>query len=135
MDGFLWAVEQVPSERLTSIPPAELGEWTVARHIFHLYFYENTVSYYYMREWLKKPSLYSGDFDEEKAWIETGQTLTIPQLLQQFREAREAQIALLPHITENLWHEIHPTGFSLPHDLKWIITESRARKPRLLRRR
>ncbi len=35
-DGFVWGAQQVPNARRNVLPPEALGEWTAARHIFHI---------------------------------------------------------------------------------------------------
>ena len=42
-EGFIWAVEQVPPERRLLAPPQLLGEWNVARQVFHMLYYEQNV--------------------------------------------------------------------------------------------
>jgi hypothetical protein len=54
-DGFAWAVEQVPVERRTIVPPAPLGEWTVVRHALHMLNYETAIALPIMRYWLGEP--------------------------------------------------------------------------------
>ena len=51
-NGFVWGTEQVPEARRYAQPPTGLGEWTVARHVFHLYFYEKTIALPSMQQWL-----------------------------------------------------------------------------------
>jgi len=40
LDGFIWAVQQLPKERLYSSPPPALGEWSASQHILHMLEYE-----------------------------------------------------------------------------------------------
>ena len=42
-NGFVWGVEQVPQERRYVRPPGPLGEWTAARHLFHMLFWDRWV--------------------------------------------------------------------------------------------
>ena len=40
MEGFVWAVQQLPAERLQIVPPIQLGAWSAAQHVFHMLDYE-----------------------------------------------------------------------------------------------
>jgi len=42
--GFAWAVAQIPAGREDREPPAPLGVWSAARHVFHMLFYEREVA-------------------------------------------------------------------------------------------
>ncbi|HEV2579904.1 MAG TPA: hypothetical protein VGT44_03540, partial [Ktedonobacteraceae bacterium] len=65
-EGFLWAIEQVPPERRPATPPKPLGEWNVARHLFHMTYYEQLIALPSMKIWLNEPfTLTDEEYDED----------------------------------------------------------------------
>ena len=66
-DGFAWGTEQVPNSQRYIQPPAGLGEWTVARHVFHLLYYEQTIALPSMRQWLGEACPSTDELDEDVA--------------------------------------------------------------------
>jgi hypothetical protein len=122
-DGFIWAVEQVPAERLYAPPPGPeggLGEWVTARHAFHLLYYERKAALPAMQYWLGKPGPSFDDYDEDGAWESAPDLRTI---LREFRNVRAEQTALLPRIDETLWHEARDTGWGNV-TLRWIVSKT-----------
>ena len=92
-DGFVWAVQQVPAERRFIAPPAPLGEWNAARHVFHLLYYERKIALPSMRQWLGEPfKLTEEEYNEDADW---GDGQDLETMLAQFQEVRATQIALL----------------------------------------
>lgn len=120
-DGFMWAVEQVPAERRLATPPAPLGEWNAARHVFHMLYYEQMIALPSMRQWLGVPfTLVEEDYNEEGAW-EDGKNLET--MLADFRKVRAEQIALLPNFDEPMWNKTRDTVWGkVP--LKWVVTKT-----------
>lgn len=118
--GFAWAVEQVPLERRLIQPPIALGEWSVARHAFHLLFYEQNIALPTMLHWLggPKPSLFG--LDEDGAW---GQRPKLEDIVALFLEVRSEQIDLLPRFTAEQWEEMRKTIWG-PVSLRWVLTKT-----------
>ena len=120
-DGFAWAVEQVPVERRLVSPPVPLGEWSTARHAFHMLYYEQMVALPSMRQWLGSPfTLNEEDYDEDKAW---GDGTNLETILSDFRNVRAEQIVLLPNFDESMWNETRDTVWGNV-TLKWVVTKT-----------
>ena len=121
-DGFVWAVEQVPAERRFLRPPLPLGEWSAARHAFHLLYYERTIALPSMRQWLGEamPSMFGAS--EDTAWSRGGDW-ALDGLLAEFQEVRARQIALLPAFDEGLWDEPRQTVWRTV-TLRWVVTKT-----------
>ncbi len=120
-DGFLWALAQVPEARRDKRPPAPLGEWAVARHLFHMVYYEKTYALPAMRHWLGYPLLeFPRDEEEETNWHIR---LSFPLLLNRFRENRAAQITLLGEYSADTWQETRITGWG-PVNLAWVVSKT-----------
>jgi hypothetical protein len=119
-EGFIWGVEQVPLERRYARPPGPLGEWTAARHIFHMAYYERTIALPSMHQWLggSRPSV--DDADEDIAW---GGSQDLDSLLSQFRAVRAEQIALLPRFEPALWEERREAVWG-PVTLRWVVSKT-----------
>ncbi|HEY6542154.1 MAG TPA: DinB family protein [Ktedonobacteraceae bacterium] len=121
-EGFLWAVEQVPPDRLWLAPPKLLGEWNAARHVFHMLYYEENAVVPCMKIWLGQSSTVSeADFDEDGAW---GEGQDLQTMFTDFRRVRAAQLELLPNFNEQLWHEARPTPFWGDVTLLWLVSKT-----------
>jgi hypothetical protein len=120
-DGLVWGVEQVPAARHYCQPPSHLGEWSVARHLFHMVYYEQKIALQVMREWLGAPTLVYEDAEED-AW-QTAQAVTVEQFLTQFRAVRNEQLVLLPLFKESTWYKEHKT-FGGSVRLLWVVSKT-----------
>ena len=119
-EGFAWAAEQIPMERRNRQPPGPLGEWSAARHIFHMYFYERTIALPSMRQWLGDPMPVVNDEDEDTAWKSIERT---EDLLRKFQLIRDQQIALLPLLDQADWDRVCETVWG-PSTLLWVVTKT-----------
>jgi hypothetical protein len=118
-EGFVWGVEQVPSERRALLPPARFGEWTAARHVFHMLFYEQTIALPSMQQWLGGPL--PVDLDEDVAW--TGENQDTDRLLARFKQVRAEQIALLPRFEAADWQSTREAVWG-PRSLLWVVSKT-----------
>lgn len=124
MDGFVWAVEQVPAERRNSTPPKKgLGEWNVAQHIFHMFHYERTLALPHMHHWLGGPLPSFDERSEDDAWEKEGRSTSIERLLQEFQQVRATQIELLPRFDETLWNEVRDSVWG-ERSIRWIVSKT-----------
>ena len=120
-EGFLWAVEQVPPGRRLAKPPRGLGEWNVARHVFHMMYYEQQIALPSMKIWLGEPfTLSDEEYDEDSAW---GEGRAIEPMIADFRAVRAEQIVLLPQFSEHVWEETRSTTWG-DVSLKWVVTKT-----------
>jgi hypothetical protein len=120
LDGFCWAIEQMPIER-RDVTPGPRQAWTAARHAFHLLQYERFVALPSMRQWLGAALPDDDAFlHEDEAWTEGGPIeTTLPQL----RAVRAEQIALLPKFPEGAWRETREAVWG-PVTLLWVATKT-----------
>ena len=121
-EGFVWAVEQVPVERRNIAPPATFGEWSMARHIFHLSYYERTLTLPHMRHWLAEPLPSFEDRNEQSAWQQEA-SKSIEQLLSEFQQVHATELALLPCFDELLWKQERPCKWGSA-TMQWIVTKA-----------
>ena len=120
-DGFIWAIEQVPEERLNLLPEhPSLGEWTALRHVFHMVHYERTFAIPSMRQWLGEPLPILSRHDEDAAW-RNGHQLTA--LVNGFLGNRKAQVALLDEFDQGAWEETLRTYWGM-QSLRWIVSKT-----------
>jgi hypothetical protein len=119
-ESFAWAVSQVPAERQLRAPPAPLGDWTLARHVFHLLFYEREVALPHMCLWLGQAMDRAGAPDEDVAWDARA---PVGELLEQFQQGRAAQIALLGQVPESAWLQPRGTLWG-DQTLHWVMTKT-----------
>jgi hypothetical protein len=118
-EGFVWGAEQVPSERRALLPPARLGEWTAARHVFHMLDYEQKEALPSMQQWLGGPL--PADSDEDVAW--NGDNQDMDSLLARFKQVRAEQIALLPKFEEADWQTTREAVWG-PRTLLWVVSKT-----------
>jgi hypothetical protein len=119
-DGFVWGVQQVPEARRNLQPPGPLGEWTAARHVFHMVFYEQQVAIPSMHQWLGKPCPQEGE-DEDTAW---GQgNVDVDSLLGEFKKVRAEQVRLLASFDDLAWQSTRETIWG-PVPLAWVVTKT-----------
>jgi hypothetical protein len=118
--GFVWGAGQVPPERRFIQPPTGLGEWTAARHIFHMLYYERNIALPNMRQWLGEPWILTAGLDEDAAW-DRGQD--VESLLTRFRAVRNEQIALLSKFDDSTWNETRDTIWGSV-TLFWVVSKT-----------
>jgi hypothetical protein len=125
-EGFIWAVQQAPPARRELSPPmlsddAPLGEWSVARHLFHMLHYEQVIALPRMRHWLGEPVPSEGPDDEEEPW---DANLAVDDMLSRFRAVRAEQIALLPRFDDGAWQELRDLGGWGRVSLNWVVSKT-----------
>ena len=119
LDGFLWAVRQVPEERITVPPPAPLGEWTATQHVYHLVQYEEKLALPAMQQWLGAPFREVEDYEGE-----VGRDLPpVADLLARFEQVRKAEIGLLPQLANCDWRATRKTSWG-DTSLYWIVCKT-----------
>ncbi|HKV57271.1 MAG TPA: DinB family protein [Ktedonobacteraceae bacterium] len=121
-EGFIWSVGQVPPERRLLAPPKHPGEWSVARHVFHMLYYEQNAVVPNMQIWLGQPiTIDSTDSNEEAAWDDGKDVET---MLADFRRVRAAQLEMLPNFNDQLWHETRETSLWGDVTLLWLVSKT-----------
>ena len=118
LDGFLWAVRQFPVERHYTIPPMslELGEWSVAQHVFHLLEYEEKLALPSMRQWLGAPPAADTRTKQE--------LLPVEEMLSQFEHIRAEEINLLSKFSPEAWNLKQRTTFWGEVSLFWLVSKT-----------
>lgn len=119
--AFLWAVEQVPIERRLLTPPDALGEWSLARHVFHLFAYERRLALPNMRLALGVPYIKDATYQEEAEWA-NGHNLDT--LLTDFRRIRDEEIALISSYTAEDWERTIVSPNWEEVTLRWVVTKT-----------
>jgi hypothetical protein len=122
-DGLVWSARQVPEARQYLAPPAFLGEWSAARHLFHMLYYEQNYALPSMRQWLGEPGLSRQALEklnENTAWSDT---LEYNILLGRFQDIRQAQIALLPRFEPAAWQESRACVWGAV-TLHWLVSKT-----------
>jgi len=119
-DGFVWGAQQVPHARRNICPPEALGEWTAARHIFHMVFYEQNIALPTMQQWLGKPRPLEG-IAEEVAWGEGRDN--VEGLLAEFKKVRDEQVQLLAKFDELAWNSTRETIWGSV-TLFWVVSKT-----------
>jgi len=107
LDGFIWAVQQVPKERLYTLPPASLGEWSAAQHVFHMLEHEEKFALPTMSQWLGVPAVIPEESEEHIGKSPP----SMEEKLAQFERVREAQISMLPKFEPLAWDTVKRTTF------------------------
>ncbi|MBV9258350.1 MAG: hypothetical protein JO215_10055 [Ktedonobacteraceae bacterium] len=133
-NALLWAVEQVPKDRLYAVSARKPERWVVARHVLHIQYQEEQVVVPCMRRWLNHDPYQVEDtkrierykdyqalvHDEEIAWQQAPE---IDMRKEMFREGRKEQIALLTQFTPEEWEEKRETVWG-EVTLRWVVTKT-----------
>ena len=120
LESFTWAVLQLPEPRRSALPPRSLGEWSAARHLFHLCFYEQHLALPALRWWTGGPVPDGAIAPEDAAW----ERAEAPErLLEQFAALREQQLTLLSAVEPSAWNERRVTVWG-PVTLTWVMTKT-----------
>ena len=118
LDGFIWAVQQLPDERLYAIPPAPLGEWSAAQHVFHMLEYEQNLALPTMHQWLGAHPVnrleHQGDRDLPP----------VDEMLVRFEQVRREEIDLLPKFSPEVWEAKQETTFWGEVSLYWLVCKT-----------
>ena len=124
-DGFLWAAEQIPQERLYIAPRP--NRWPVARVLFHLIRYEQRLALPSMQQWLGGPLPVVGTQEEDNAQDERdwndGAGYEVQTLIADFKKIRSQQLALFPQFTEQSWYEEHEAVWGIV-SLSWVVVKT-----------
>ena len=120
-EAFCWAVEQVPTERLLIAPPEQLGEWSVARHVFHLLSNERRLALPNMRCWLGTLFERDENYQEEVEWAK-GYDLVA--LLAEFQRIRAEEISLLQLYKKEDWERVGASLVWPDVSLRWVVTKT-----------
>ncbi len=122
-DGFIWAVEQIPPERLWIAPPPRFGLWPAARQAYHVFNYDTNLALPEMRQWLGAPtpspahrSAWEHEDDDWQRW-------NVNDVLARLQKARAEQSALLNEFGNGLWDEERDTIWGLV-TLKWAVSKT-----------
>lgn len=127
LDGFVWAVQQRPPERLFLAPPRHPEAWSTARLVYHLVSYERKIGLPSMRQWLGGllPDSLGMEEDaaaEEWAW-QHEQEIDVASMLADLTIIRAEQIALLPRFSATHWDERRDAIWGAV-TLRWVNTKS-----------
>lgn len=115
---LVWALGQVPPTRWNRQPPFD--DWSPARHLFHLFYYEETLALPSMRQWqgghLPMPPVAG----EELAWRHEPD---VEGLIEAFRAVRQEEVLLVGELAGADWDLPRPTVWG-EHSLRWVLTKS-----------
>jgi DinB superfamily len=124
-NSFLWAVELVPVEQRYKAPRP--GRWSAARIVFHMICYERRIALPTMRQWRDGPRPVVGtpeedDAREEGEWNE-GKGHALEGMVQEFRQVRAEQLALLMQLPLSSWYEKREAIWKTV-SLQWVLTKT-----------
>ncbi len=123
--SLVWTIEQVPTERHHQRPPRPdwLGEWTLARHVFHLSQYERTKALPYVLQSADLPIPPQSDEDEEMLWQRDGMRRDVKDMLAEFQQVRNELISILDRLDDAAWEApIGKEAWGIV-TLKWVMTK------------
>jgi hypothetical protein len=123
LEDLRWALAQVPPEREARRPPPALGEWSVRRHLYHLWFYEHHIALPQMRYalGLQGPLLPGEVPDEDLAWP---REIPAARWLERLEAVRRETIALARPLPPEVW--TRPVSGTVwgTRTLAWIVTKT-----------
>lgn len=119
LDGIIWAAGQLPKERYYVLPPSPLGEWSASQHIFHMLEYERDLALPSMQQWLgASPALRRPDANDQP------NPPAVEELLDEFQQVRQAEIALLRKFDDSTWDSTRNTTFWGEVNLSWLVSKT-----------
>jgi hypothetical protein len=120
LDGFIWAVHQLPDERWDKLPPQPLGQWSAADHVFHILDYEKRLALPTMYQWLGETPVIREKIEEK-----TEQGLApIEEMLREFERVRTVEISLLFKFDPATWNSIRKTAVWGEVSLHWLVCKT-----------
>lgn len=125
MDGFLWAVELIPQDRLYQEPQPD--RWSAARIVYHMLSYEQRLALPSILQWTGGPlpvasSQLADEMKEDYLWGD-GQGHEVQKMLANFKSIRIRQLEALSQLSEQNWHEERETIWG-QKPLKWVVTKT-----------
>ena len=122
-----WVCEQIPDEHLAEDPPPNFTEWSVKRHIYHLWVYEYYVTTM-MRSWFADAELPSEEQIQEfnDLWqhqADHWNDLSFEDTLQKLITIREEQIALIAQYSDDDWQHKMPMTWG-EVTLQWTVAKT-----------
>ena len=125
MTGFVWAVECLAPEHWQSSPPRPswLGQWSLARHVFHLQYQERYVVQDSINDWLHLSLSIEERPAEEEAWQQ--EQRSVQELLQQFQTFRGQTAELISNLTEDEWEKPSEKAYwGQSLTMQWFMTKA-----------
>lgn len=124
-EGFVWAFSQINPARQCQFPPEPeyFGQWTPARHVWHVTEYERCLALPTMRQWMNEPMPPQDAWTDDDAAWSAAQDRKPEELVAAFRTVRAAQIALLDQLATMDWTTPQETLWG-PKPLKMIVTKT-----------
>jgi hypothetical protein len=119
-EALVWAVAEVGTGRLHVAPPALLGEWPAARHLFHLLYYEREVAVPSLRLWFGAPYPDFEGYDEAAAWVDAPHSDAV---LAQIEGLRAEQLDMLAKAGDALWADVRQTPWG-ERTLYWVASKT-----------
>jgi len=117
LDGFMWAVDQVPKERLYLPAPDHLGGWATIQHVVHTLDYEQRYALPSMTQWLGVPPV----IPEESERKPEPNPPVLEEKLHQFKKVRLAEINMVTKFNQNDWKKVRKTTFWGEVSLYWLV--------------
>lgn len=123
-EGFIWAFEQMPTERLWAVPRSPyLGAWPAARHASHMLNYERLLVIPAMRWWLGDAPVSAQHMERWEASENHWSPPDLETVLADFRQARDEQLALIAEVPEPLWDTLRSSLWG-EVTLKWLVSKT-----------
>jgi len=120
LDGFIWAVHQLPEERWYKLPPTSLGEWSAAEHVHHLLNYEKRLALPTMYQWLGETPIIKREIEENHK----RELPAIMEMLGEFEQVRRTEISLLPQFDQTTWSSVQKTAVWGEVSLYWLVCKT-----------
>jgi len=118
LEGFIWAVQQLPKERLYSLPPTALGDWSASQHVWHMLDYEKNLAFPSMHQWLGAPPALRKEESEKR------NPPAVQEMLAEFEQVRQAEIVLLSKFDDVTWNSNQNTTFWGEVSLFWLVSKT-----------
>jgi len=125
-DGMVWAMEQIEADNHFLKPPDRdyMGDWSPAKHLWHVARYEQVYALPAMKVWLGQTLVHPETWRrrEDTEWEEE-RARGVEAFIDDLRSVRAEQLAMLEKFSDSDWEQARPTLWG-ERPLSLVVTKT-----------
>ena len=122
MDELPRVLDRIPPERWSQLPPGNLSEWSVHRHLVHLANLEGRAALpvlHHLLDGLPIDPRYTGTPEQRDEIVVWEHAPGASEVVEQWRDARQAIVDFLRPLSPEQWHRSVPHPAFGPVSIDW----------------